>query len=58
MEVFRYCCPFQNNLQHEMTVVIKVKQFTNILFRFCCFLNRQEQLNGLIKWLHKLQNHV
>ncbi|CAF1576139.1 unnamed protein product [Adineta ricciae] len=23
MEVFRYCCPFQNNLQYELTSVIK-----------------------------------
>jgi hypothetical protein len=31
LEVFRYCCPFQNNLQYEITSLIKVK---NILLEF------------------------
>ncbi|CAF3764808.1 unnamed protein product [Rotaria sp. Silwood1] len=22
MEVFRYCCPFQNSLQHELSLII------------------------------------
>ncbi len=49
MEVFRYCCPFQNSLQHELSLIIKVinKQSYSFIFLF----SRQA---GTIEWFDRM----
>ncbi len=53
MEVFRYCCPFQNSLQHELSLIIKVisKQKTTILFIHFFLFSRQA---GTIEWFDRM----
>jgi hypothetical protein len=31
MEVFRYCCPFQNSVQHELALIIKVRNIKYVI---------------------------
>lgn len=50
MEVFRYCCPFQNSLQHELSLIIKVRKSKrgNSMNERRGF-SRRERLNGWIE---------
>ena len=50
MEVFRYCCPFQNSLQHELSLIIKVRIEGDDGGERCAFSIQA----GTIEWLDRM----
>jgi hypothetical protein len=53
MEVFRYCCPFQNNLQYELTSIIKVKEFHKSK-EFISFVMQ----TGTMEWFDRMVTEI
>jgi hypothetical protein len=52
MEVFRYCCPFQNNLQYELTSIIKVNKSIEILLESISFQT------GTMEWFDRMVTEI
>jgi hypothetical protein len=53
MEVFRYCCPFQNSLQHELSLIIKVKTYR--IYSFYLFICIKA---GTIEWFDRTVTEI